>query len=110
MIVFNSDNGGHTVPPDVCAADPVVASGQSLTGGSKDADNEATVVAGARYALTALGSSGWYIGLADVTTAANIIWVCAKDQTIVITIPAGQTTLHYARNESNGTLYLRRLN
>jgi len=107
--VFSNDNAGHTVPAHPNVADPVAASGQTLTNASKDADTEATVVAGATYALTAQEVGGFYLGIADVETAANIIWACPVRETIVITIPEGVTTLHYATDTANAVGYLRRL-
>jgi len=102
------DNGGHVVSiPET--ADPVIASGQTLTNASKDTDTEATVVAGERYAITAQEVGGFYFGIADVTTAANIVWACPAGKTIVIYIPLGYTTLHYATDTNDAIGYLRKL-
>ncbi len=106
--VVLSDNAGHDVPP-AGAPDPVAASGQTLTNGTKDTDTEATVVAGAQYALTAQEVGGFYLGVADVTTAANIIWACPVGETIVIVIPEAITVLHYATDTANAIGYLRKL-
>jgi len=106
---FSSDNGGHRVPAHPNMADPVAASGQTLTNAAKDTDTEATVVAGATYALTAQEVGGFYLGVADVETAANIIWACPVRETIIIHIPRAITTLHYATDTNDAIGYLRRL-
>ena len=107
--VYLSDNAGNRVPP-AGAPDPVAGTGQTLTNASDSTDTEATVIAGAKYALTAHKTGGFYLGVADVISdAANIIWVCPIYQTIIIVIPAGITTLHYAVDTSNAIGYLRRL-
>jgi hypothetical protein len=103
------DNGGHRVPPHVGMADPVAASGQTLTNGTKDTDTEVTVVAGATYAVTSQVTGGFYFGVATVATAANILWACPIYRTILITIPLGVTTLHYATDVNSGVGYLRKL-
>ena len=103
-----SDNAGHRVPP-AGAPDPIAASGQELTNGTKDTDTTVTVVGGAMYALTAQEVGGFYLGILDVTTAANVIWACPVGKTIIINIPSGETTLHYATDTTDAIGYLRRL-
>lgn len=103
------DNMGHNVPPHANLADPVLASGQTLTNATAGADTSATVVAGESYIITALTTGGFIFGLATVETAANIIWACPLGQTIIIKIPVGYTTLHYATNTNNGIAYLRKM-
>ncbi len=106
--VFLSDNTGHRVPP-ADAPDPVVASGQTLTNAAKDTDTSVTVEAGKTYALTAQEVGGFYLGIATIATAANIIWACPIGKTVIITIPSGQTTLHYAVDTNDAIGYLRKL-
>ncbi len=106
--IYLSDNAGHRVPP-ADAPDPVAASGQTLTNGTALAADSTTVVAGATYAFTSMILGGFIFGIAATTTAANIIWACPIFNTIIITIPKGVTTLHYATNVNNGVGYLRRL-
>ena len=108
MDTYLSDNAGHRVPP-ADAPDPVVATGQTLTNATKDTDTSATVVAGAKYALTAQTVGGFYLGVAAITTAANIVWCCPLGETIIIVIPTGITTLHYAADTNSAVGYLRRL-
>ena len=111
--VYLSDNYGNRVPPGVVSADPVLASGQTLTDATIGADAEATVVAGASYAVTAVGIAatiGMKLGLADVfASAANVIWVATLYETIVIKIPAGYTVLHYEGIADAASVMLRRL-
>lgn len=105
--VFMSDNAGNRVPPHPNVGAPTLASGQTLSP-NKETNTEATVVAGANYAITAI--VGWFVfGLATTATAANIIWACPQGQTIVIKIPVGYTSLHYFSGSDNRTAYLRRL-
>ena len=107
MEVYSSDNKGNRVPPHPNVGDPTLASGQTLSP-NKNTNTEATVVAGASYAITAI--QGWFIfGLATTATAANIIWACPQEQTIVIKIPSGYTSLHYLSDSDDRTAYLRRL-
>ena len=108
--VYLSDNAGNRASPGAVNCDPLVASGQTLTDAAIGGDHEVTVVAGARYAFTAGLTGGFIFGIAAVTTAANIIWACGLNDTIVIKIPQGYTTLHYASLVNDGTGYLRRLN
>jgi hypothetical protein len=106
--VILSDNAGRQVPP-VESVDPIAASGQTLTNAAKDTDTTATVVASAKYAITAQTVGGFYFGVATIATAANILWACPLGKTIIITIPAGVTTLHYAADTNDAIGYLRRL-
>jgi hypothetical protein len=108
METFLSDNAGHRVPP-ADAPDPIAASGQTLTNGTALANGTATVVAGATYAFTSMILGGFIFGIAATTTPANIIWACPIYGTIIITIPNGVTTLHYATNVNSGVGYLRKL-
>ena len=105
--VYHSDNVGNRVPPHPDMSAPLLASGQTLAP-NKETNTEATVVAGACYAITAL--VGWFVfGIATTGTAANIIWACPHGKTIVIHIPRGYTSLHYQSGSDNRTAYLRRL-
>lgn len=106
---FDSDNDGNRMPNHPDAANPILASGQTLTNASADTDTSATVVAGATYAITALNTGGFLFGLATTATAANIVWTCGLQHTTIIKIPAGYTTLHYQTDTNNGMAYLRRI-
>jgi len=110
MDTFLSDNAGNRASPGAVCADPVAASGQTLTDAAIGGDHSCTVVAGARYAFTAALTGSFFFGIAAITTAANIIWACGLNQTIIMKIPQGQTTLHYAGSANGATGYLRKLN
>lgn len=102
-----SDNGGFNTSPHPNQSQPVVSqTALQLTNAAKDTDTEATVVAGKRYRITALVTGGLYLGLADVTTAANVRWVCPLHQSIEIQIPYGYTVLHYATDTNSAIGYL----
>jgi hypothetical protein len=106
--VFLSDNAGHRVPP-ADAPDPVQGTGQLLTNGTADADTTATVVGGKRYVFTSMATGAFYFGILAVTTPANVAWVCPLEKAVIIVIPAGVTTLHYATDTNDGKGYLREL-
>jgi len=109
MEVHHSDNAGNRVPPHPDIAAPVVASGQTVATGTAGDDKTFTVVAGAVYALTGIGTAV-LAGITGVTsTAANIEWVAPADKTIIIKIPIGKTTLYFEGDTSSKNVYLRRL-
>ena len=110
--VYLSDNNGNRVPPGVMAADPIAASGILLTDAAIGADHTQTVVSGATYVATfvsAVTGLAMYFGIADVTTDANVIWICTPYESIVIKIPEGTTTLHYEGAVNGATVRLRRI-
>ena len=107
MEVYVSNNAGDRVPSHPNVSAPTLASGQTLAP-NKETNTEVTVVAGALYAITSV--DGWFVfGIVTTGAAANIIWVCPQDQTIVIKIPSGYTSLHYQSGSDDRTAYLRRL-
>ena len=106
-----SDNSGNRSAPTPESSDPKqTQTAQQLTNASADTDTTATVSAGKRYRFTSLATGGFYLGLADVTTAGNVRWVCPLYHSIELKIPIGSTTLHYATNADNGVGYLVELN
>jgi len=105
---FVIDNNGHKAAPGCVAADPIAASGVALVDATIGADIELTVVAGGVYAVTA-SAQGFVFGIADVTTAANVIWVATVYETIIIQIPTTVTTLHYQGIANSAAGYMRRL-
>lgn len=105
--IYHSDNAGNRMPPDPNMSAPILGSGQTLAP-NKETNTEATVVAGAIYAITAIEGE-FIFGIATVVTTANIIWICPQGKTIVIKIPVGYTSLHYLSDSDNRTAYLRRL-
>ena len=108
MIPYISDNQGFRSSPSPESSQPVkTQTALKLTNATKDTDTTATVVAGKRYRFTCLNTGGFYIGLADVTTAGNVRWVCPLYQSIEIQIPVdGGVTLHYATDTNNGVGFL----
>jgi len=105
---YSSDNSGNRVPPDVRMADPVKASTVRLDAG-KDVAGTETVVGGQMYIVATTGSTlgRWMFSITGViTTEANIEWVCAQGNSIIIRIPHGITTLYYLQKDQNGFGYL----
>lgn len=101
------NNAGQISSPTPESSHPkTTQTALKLTNAAADTDTEATVVAGKRYRFTSLLTGGFYFGLADVTTADNVRWVCPLYKSIEITIPTGYTVLHYATTAINGIGYL----
>ena len=92
---YLSTRNNARISPAVQTHRVIAASGQKLTCGAADTDYTVTVVAGARYLITADATGVLWLGVADVTTAANVMWAVGANGTVGIEIPAGITTLHY---------------
>ncbi len=107
--VFLSDNSGNRVPPDPHLADPVAASGATTSSGTAGADLTLTVVAGLTYIVTCIGTTGLFSISGVTSTAANIEWVCPADDTILIKIPVGKTTLYFEGDTSTKNIYTRKM-
>ena len=107
--VYISDNAGHRTPGDPNMADPIAASGQTVATGTAGDDKTFTVVAGATYAITGIGTAILLSTTGVTSTAANIEWVAPANVTIVIRIPVGKTTLYLEGDTSSKNVYLRRL-
>jgi hypothetical protein len=93
------------------AAVVVDGSGVTLTDASTGGDHTQTVVPGATYALSAknVTDNTFHVGLGTITTAANILWVAAPGQTILIRVPDTADHVHYQSLVNGGIAYLRRL-
>ena len=94
------------------AAQPVLDSGVTLTDAATGGDEtQAGLVPGATYAFTCgpAANSTFIFGVATILTASNILWAATPNETIIIRIPAGVTTLHYESLANGGIGYLRRL-
>lgn len=106
---FACDNNGNRVPPHPHLGDPVAGSGQLLdadTGAAK----ELTVVGGQQFLVSVRSSNKTaFFGVADCNTDANKLWVCLPYSTILITIPAGITTLYYNGDNNNTPVHIRRI-
>lgn len=95
MDTYLSNQSGRRINPASETHRMIAASGQKLTCAADDTDYTVTVVAGARYAITANSTGVIWLGIAAITTDANILWAVGAGGTIGIEIPAGITTLHY---------------
>jgi hypothetical protein len=103
MMNFLSNFAGHNINPACETHRMVAASGQKLTATLAATDYTVTVVAGARYAITADKTGVLFLGVAAITTDANILWTIGANGTLGIEIPAGITTLHYG-SDTNATI------
>jgi hypothetical protein len=114
MAIELCDQKGFVVPPGRPSGTSVNGSTQQLTNATKDTNTTATVSAGTDYLCIALKTGNFYLGLADVTTAANVMWVVPLNTPgCVINIPCSfsaakgeDVTLHYATDTNNGIAYL----
>lgn len=105
MILF--DNGGFRSSSHPNISQPTITqTALQFTAINKDVDTELAVVAGKRYRFTALITGGFYLGLADVTTAGNVRWVCPIYKTVEVQIPYNITALHVACDTNNAIGYL----
>jgi len=101
-----SNNEGQTGGIGAIDVAPVHGTGQTATDAATGGDETLTVVAGAAYAITVDSTDAWVFGIADVTTAANVAWMCPASGTIVIHVPIGYDTLHMQCLANGGTMYL----
>ena len=109
MQIILNDNSGNRVPPHPNIANPVPASGQTKATGTAGDDLTLTVVAGATYALTGIGTAV-LISITGVTsTSSNIEWIAPADTTIIIKIPIGITTLYLEGDTGTKNIYISRL-
>ncbi len=108
MDQLNYDNAGNKCGHGAVAVDPVLASAQKVTAGSKDTNASITVIAGEIYAVTSLLGNHVF-GIATTATAANCVWACPQGQTIIIKVPVGFTALHYQTPSNSRVFYIRRI-
>jgi len=100
---YASNQAGHRINPATDSDRMVAASGQKLTCAAADTDYTLTVVAEARYVITADATGVIYLGILEIATDANKIWNIGPGGAIGIEIPTGTTTLHYG-SDSAGTI------
>ena len=108
MEVYSSDNSGNRIPVDINCANPVAASGVQLDAG-KDAAGTETVVGGKMYIISTTGNRAgrWLFSITGVlATEANIEWICAQGEKIIIKIPHSVDTLYYLQKDQNGFGYM----
>jgi hypothetical protein len=99
---------GHKINPSCETHRMVTASGQKVTITTAGTDYTKTVVAGARYAVTADKTGVVLMGIATVATGseANILWAVGANGTIGIEIPVGVTVLHFTADTSSSTAWI----
>jgi len=103
------DNSGNAVPIHPHVADPVAASGITLTITTGGADATQTLDQGQMYVITPIGTT-ILAGITGVTsTAANIEWVFPPNMSSIFRMPIGKTTLYYEGNTSSTVAYVRKL-
>ena len=100
---YLSSKAGHKINPAIDTDLMIVGSGQKLTCSAANTDYTLTIVAGARYVITADATGLIYLGIAAITTNANIIWAIGPAGSVGIEIPVGYTTLHYG-SDTAGTI------
>ena len=106
--VFSFDNSGNRVPPHPSMANPVAASGVQLDAG-KDVAGTKAVIGGQSYIVSTTGNRAgrWLFSITGaLATVANVEWVCAQGEKIIIKIPQGKTTLYYLQKDQAGFGYL----
>lgn len=106
--MFFSDNSGNRVAHPK-TADPVAGSGISVALTTAGEDYTGTVVGGQMYIVSCNGGF-CLLSITGVTSAAaNIEWCIGDNDTIIIRIPFGKTTLYCESDTNTTTLYLRKL-
>lgn len=101
------DNSGNFVPQTENMVDPVAASGQTVATGTSGDDKTFTVSQGKMYALTGIGTAILVSTTGVTSTAANIEWVAGANQTLIMRVPIGKTTIYLEGDTSTKNVYLR---
>ncbi|KKL14804.1 hypothetical protein LCGC14_2511990 [marine sediment metagenome] len=110
--VHTLDNAGHLMPPDPSMTHPVAASGITLAMATAGTDYTQDVEQGQSYAVTFVATAAKFmlLSITGVTSvAANREWVIMANDTAIIHIPIGKTTLYVECDESSKNAYLRKL-
>jgi len=104
---YVSDNSGNRVAPGAVGANPVAASGITLTAAGAGTDYTQDVVGGKTYLVTIPIDDGtWLFSITGVTsTAANREWIGIEGVPFTITIPQGTTTLYF-ESDTIGVAYM----
>jgi len=103
---YISNKGGKRINPAEEFRLPEVASGQTKTMAAGSTNYTLTVVADERYWIQNTGSGVMFLGIADSTSAANVLWTIPVNAQIGIEIPVGYTTLHFSTNNAGDIMYL----
>ena len=105
---FTLDNSGNKVCDPACA-DPVTASGITISSGTAGNDYTQALAQGQLYAITPIGTN-ILAGITGVTsTAANIEWVFPSGVTSIFRVPIDKTTLYFEGDTSSKNAYIRKL-
>lgn len=103
------DNSGNSTPIHPHVADPVAASGITLTITTGGADATQTLVQGQMYIITPIGTTILASITGVTSTAANIEWVFPPNVSSIFRMPIGSVTLYYEGNTSSTIAYIRKL-
>ncbi len=105
------DNSGFNIPPGVAGYTPKVGGGITLTDAAVGGDHTQALTAGKTYVAHADATAGgsWLLGVADSTTAANVIWMVPVGGVLAFHMPTGYTTLHYNALANGAKLYITEL-
>lgn len=106
---FSCDNMGNRCGEGAKALDPVLASGLTTSMAAAGNDYTETVVGGRTYAVTMTVGLGLFSATGVTSTAANREWVCPKDDTIIIHVPLGVTTIYCEADTNDSFAYWRLL-
>ena len=104
------DNYGNLIcDPDV--ADPVLASGQTITATTSGTDYTCTVKCGHSYVVLATVGNMLFGVTGTVATAANIEWACCVNQKVLFRVPqistgAATRSLHFTGTVESSIGYL----
>ncbi len=87
----------------------IATTGETLDLDFSDVDTVTGLTAGATYMVVSVDGVGLFgvasVGAGGVTTA-NVLWVVTAGNTVYITMPDGQTTLHYSALTEDVTAYI----
>jgi hypothetical protein len=100
------DNAGFNVPPGVPGYTPKAGTGIKLTDAATGGNHTQALTAGKTYVAMADSTAGgqWLLGVADSTTAANVIWMIPVGGVLCFHMPSA--TLHYNALANGASLYL----
>ena len=106
---YSHDNMGNRCGEGAKALYPVLASGLTTSMAVAGTDYTETVVGGKTYAVTMTVGLGMFSATGETSTAANREWICPKDDTIIISVPLGVTTIYCESDTADSFAYWREL-
>jgi len=105
-----NDISGRNVLPGSIGGHPINGSTQQITNAAADTDGTITLVSGKSYLVVPTITGGVYLGLANVETAANVMWVAPLGGSCLMHIESGandaNVTVHYAVTVNNAKAYV----